>query len=134
MITTEKKIGRPTAWHAGTTTARTSPRAGRSPKCSLSRCMAFSAITTDESTSTPTETATPASDMTLVWTSATPSARSSHIIANDARAASGSVTATTNEVRRCPSTTTTQRVAVTTASTIVRVTVPTAPSISGVRS
>ena len=29
MITTEKKIGRPTAWQAGSTIARTSPRTGR---------------------------------------------------------------------------------------------------------
>ena len=65
MIATEKTMGRPTARHAGRTTARTSPLTTRPRNCSLSRCMTFSAITTDESTSTPIEIAMPASDIAL---------------------------------------------------------------------
>ena len=77
MITTEKKIGRPTARQAGSTTA---------PQVAADRAVAellaaggastFSAITTDESTSTPIEMAMPRQRHELVWTSATPSRRS----------------------------------------------------------
>ena len=55
--------------------------------------MTFSAITTDESTSTPIEMAMPASDMALAWMSTTPSRRKTAMIKNDVSAASGSVLA-----------------------------------------
>ena len=96
--------------------------------------MAFSAITIDESTSTPIEIAIPASDMMFVSMSAIPSALSEAISANDPSAARGRVSAITNEVRTCSRISTTQIVAVTIASAIVPVTVPIAPRISGVRS
>ena len=110
------------------------PRTGRPPKCSRSRCMTFSAITTDESTSTPIEIAMPASDMALAWMSTMPSRRKIAMIRNDESAASGSVLAMTSDVRTCSRTTSTHSEAEIIASTTVPVTVPIAPSISGVRS
>ncbi len=59
----------------------------------------------------------PASDMMLVWMSAMPRRRSSHMIRNDASAASGSVKAMTNDVRKCSRMSRTQTVAVSMAST-----------------
>ena len=56
------------------------------------------------------------------------------MIRNDERAASGSVTAMMNDVRTCSRITRTHRLAEIIASTTVPVTVPIAPSISGVRS
>ncbi len=56
------------------------------------------------------------------------------MIRNDESAASGSVIATMNDVRTCSKTTSTHRLAEIIASTTVPVTVPIAPSISGVRS
>ena len=84
MIATEKTIGRPTARQAGSTTSLhvASHRAGRRTR-SLSRCITFSAITIDESTSTPIEMAMPASDMALAWMSTMPSRRRTAIIRND---------------------------------------------------
>ncbi len=134
MMTTEKKIGRPTSTHAGRTIARRSPLAGSSPKWPRSRCIAFSAITIDESTSTPIEIAIPASDMMLAWMSTTPSRRRAAMIANEPRTDSGSVIATMNEVRTWRRTTRMQIDAVMIASSSVLRTVPIAPSISGVRS
>ena len=96
--------------------------------------MTFSVITTDESTSTPIEIASPASDMMLVWTSATPICRRQSSNKNAASTASGSVSVMTNEVRKWRKTTSTQTVAMSIASKSVSVTVPMAPSISGVRS
>ena len=96
--------------------------------------MTFSAITIDESTSTPIEMASPASDMMFVSTSASPAVRSRSIRPNEARTASGSVSATTSEVRTWRRTSRTQTVAARIASSSVPVTVPIAPSISGVRS
>ena len=55
--------------------------------------MTFSAITTDESTSTPIEMAMPASDMALAWMSTMPSRRKTAMIRNDDSAARGSVLA-----------------------------------------
>ena len=101
MIATEKTIGRPTARQAGSTMSRTSPRTTWLPNCSRSRCMTFSAITTDESTSTPIEMAMPASDMALAWMSTTPSRRKTAMIRNDVSAARGSVLAMMSDVRTC---------------------------------
>ena len=96
--------------------------------------MTFSAITIEESTSTPIEIAIPASDMMLAWMSTIPSRRSADMIANEPRTDSGSVIATMNDVRTCSSTTSTQTVAVRMASITAPRTVPIAPSISCVRS
>ena len=96
--------------------------------------MAFSTMTIDESTSTPTEIAIPASDMMFVSTSAIPRALSTAIRPNDPSAARGRVSAITNEARTWSKISTTQIVAVATASAIVPVTVPIAPRINGVRS
>ena len=96
--------------------------------------MTFSAITTDESTRTPIEIAIPASDMALAWMSTRPSRRRTAMIRNDVSAARGSVLAMTSEVRTCSRTRSTQSEAEIIASTTVPVTVPIAPSISGVRS
>ena len=89
--------------------------------------MTFSAITTDESTSTPIEIAIPASDMALAWMSTMPSRRRIAMIRNDDSAASGSVLAMTSEVRTCSRTSSTHSEAETIASTTVPVTVPIGP-------
>ena len=133
-MTTEKKIGRPTAWHAGNTIARRSPRAGCSPKCSRSRCIAFSDITIDASTRMPIEIAIPARDMMFVWISASPRIRSRAISANEPSTASGNVNAMMNDVRTWRRIKNTQADAVRIASKTVQVTVRMAPSIRGVRS
>ncbi|MFO0957880.1 MAG: hypothetical protein U0800_10540 [Isosphaeraceae bacterium] len=131
MMSTEKKIGRPTSRQALATIGRTSPATGPSPNRSRSRCMAFSVTTIDESTSTPIEMAMPASDIALTSTSATPSPRSIPRTANAENAASGRVAAMMNEARRWSSTSRTQSVDVIIASITVPDTVPTTPSIRG---
>ena len=45
MMTTEKKIGRPTVWHEASTSGRTSPSTGSAPKWFLRVCITFSAMT-----------------------------------------------------------------------------------------
>ncbi len=100
MIATEKTMGRPTATQADRTRSLTSPRTGSGPNRSLSRCITFSVITTDESTSTPIEIAIPAIDIALAGMSTRPDRRRAAMMRNDERAASGSVPAITSEARR----------------------------------
>ena len=102
--------------------------------CKCSRCITFSAITTDESTSTPIEIAIPAKDIVFAWMSTRPILRRIAMIKNDESAASGIVLAMMSEVRTCNSTTSTHKEAEIIASITVCETVPIAPSISGVRS
>ena len=96
--------------------------------------MTFSAITTDESTSTPIEIAIPASDIALAGMSTMPDRLNVVMIRNEESAASGSVAAMTSDVRTCKRITRTHKVAEIIASMTVPVTVAIAPSIKGVRS
>ncbi len=134
MIATENTIGRPTARQAGSTMSRTSPLTGAPPECSRRRCMTFSAMTTDESTSTPIEIAIPASDMALAGMSRMPLRRRIASTRNDESAARGRMPAITSDVLTWSRMTSTQSEAEIIPSTTVPVTVPMAPSISGVRS
>ena len=101
MISTEKKIGRPTVRQARMTISRVSPVTFLSPNCSLRWCVAFSTMTMAWSTRMPMEIVMPASDMMLAWMSMMPGARSSHISRNENSTASGSVTQMTNTLRTC---------------------------------
>ena len=128
-----RSAGRPRGRRPATS-SRVSPRTGRSPYRRFSRCMTFSAITIDESTSTPIEMASPASDIRFVWTSTRPSVAGGPSGRTRTSTASGSVSATTNAVRTWRRTTRMQTVAVRIASSSVPVTVPIVPAMSGVRS
>ncbi len=101
MMSTEKKIGRPTVRQARMTMAVVSPVTGRSPKCSLSWWVAFSTMTMAWSTRMPREMVMPASDMIFACTSMMPSRRSSHIIRNANSTDRGRVTQMTNTLRKC---------------------------------
>ena len=91
-------------------------------------------MTIAESTRTPTEIASPASDIALTCTSTIPRRRRTSSAPNDARAASGGTTAITSAARACCKRRSTQNVAAIIASTTVPETVSTAPRIRGVRS
>ncbi len=128
IIITEKKIGRPTVRHAGSTIARVSPRTGSLPKWAVKWCVAFSTMTIAWSTNTPMEMAMPDRDMMF---EATPNCR---MRMNEASTASGRVRQITTALRRCMRIRRMATEAMSISVARVSTSVWTAPSISRVRS
>ena len=135
MITTEKKIGRPTARQAGRTTSRTSPRTGSVAELlaePVHHVLGHHDRRVDQHADRDRDPGQ-RHDVGLDVDDPQPP-QDRHDQRTTPRAASGSVTAMTNDVRTCSRTTRTQTEAETSPRRPCRVTVPIAPSISGVRS
>jgi len=128
VISTEKKIGRPTVRQAGTTISVVSPRTRSRPKRRDRWWAAFSPMTTAWSIKMPTEIEIPAR---LMMFDERPRTR---IIRKLNRIAMGSVTATTKALPTWPITSRIATVQTISSSFTVPLTVSMALWISGVRS